>query len=158
MASHITKKQAERGERLKARLMALEEEQKLAAASYPRRNFHSRLSPDGRQLVVSQAQMVLPLLLVTYEPQQPVDMKVSSVYLRLKPAREPCKQLMPMNTVSLPVDPASLGSSRARRKAREPRQGEEEDGRRGRSTRGRKSCSSRCGWARWMEKMRSSTP
>ena len=63
--NQLSKKQLERGEWLKARVAALEEEQAALRQSYPRRHFHSRISSDGMQYVVSQPDLVLPLLLVT---------------------------------------------------------------------------------------------
>ena len=63
--NEISKKQVERGEWLKARVAALVEERSTLRQSYMRHNFHSRISSNGMQYVVSQADLVLPLLLVT---------------------------------------------------------------------------------------------
>ena len=116
---------AERGKRLYARVAKLEEEQQAATAfrTLPG-GYHSRISPDGLQFVVSREQMVLPLLRVTYEPPLPVDTKQSGVYLGLQPVRGAQRKTLigPIGHTPIGVSPtggAPNGNSRRRRLARE---------------------------------------
>lgn len=75
-AEGITAEQRDRGERLRRKLAAIEEEHR-ESRFLPRRNFDSRISAEGGQWVVSRSSAVLPLLLVTYEPARPSSLPAS---------------------------------------------------------------------------------
>jgi hypothetical protein len=68
--------------------------------------FNSRISPDRRQYIAARSDQVLPVLLVTYEPRQPFDLKASLPPL-IAPKSSPTVRFLPLVDSTVAVAPSS---------------------------------------------------
>ena len=78
-AAGLSEVELAEGARLEAAVARLEAEALKAAALG---NYHSRISPDQKQLIVADADQVLPLLLVTFERGNAVDLRRTGLLQR----------------------------------------------------------------------------